>query len=153
MQRAKLSKSQSGISGEYFVAAELSRRGYVATLTQRTTRGIDILVANADATKSCGIQVKTTQGGFNSWLIGKKDCEGSRLASTLVFVFVSMYGLDSPKYYVVPRRAVARYAKRNHKAWLARPGRGGRPHKDNPMRKFADIEGTYLGAWQKLGLD
>jgi hypothetical protein len=51
-----------GVAGEYFVAAELSRRGYVASLTLRNTRGIDILASNIDATKSVGIQVKAIQG-------------------------------------------------------------------------------------------
>ncbi|MGB2998104.1 MAG: hypothetical protein WBC59_05650, partial [Phycisphaerae bacterium] len=45
-----------GVSGEYFVAAELSRRGYIASITLRNTRGIDILAANADASRSVSIQ-------------------------------------------------------------------------------------------------
>jgi len=59
----KLPGLQAGIAGEYFVAAELSRRGYVASITLRNTRGIDILASNKDATKSVGILVKTCQGG------------------------------------------------------------------------------------------
>ena len=43
--RLKISGIQVGITGEYLVAAELSRRGYVATLTLRNTRGIDILAS------------------------------------------------------------------------------------------------------------
>src|SRR5437660_12290839 len=39
----KLSTIQAGVTGEYFVAAELSRRGYIASLTLRNTRGIDVL--------------------------------------------------------------------------------------------------------------
>lgn len=38
-----------GVSGEYFVAVELCRSGYVASITLRNTRGIDTLAANADA--------------------------------------------------------------------------------------------------------
>jgi hypothetical protein len=37
----------AGVSGEYFVAKKLSRRGYVASLTLRNTRGIDILASKA----------------------------------------------------------------------------------------------------------
>ena len=57
-----LSTILTGVAGEYFVAAELSRRGFVASLTLRNTRGIDVLASNADATRSVGIQVKTSQG-------------------------------------------------------------------------------------------
>ena len=58
----KLPSILVGVSGEYFVAAELSRLGYVASVTLRNTRGIDILAANADATRSVGIQVKSNRG-------------------------------------------------------------------------------------------
>jgi hypothetical protein len=57
----KLTSVLCGVAGEYFVAAELSRRGYVASLTLRNTRGIDVLASNSDATKTVGIQVKTNQ--------------------------------------------------------------------------------------------
>ena len=42
-EKDKLSTALSGISGEYFVAAELSRHGLIAAVTLRNTRGIDIL--------------------------------------------------------------------------------------------------------------
>lgn len=61
VQRSRLSTGLSGVAGEYLVAAELSRRGYIASITLRNTRGIDILASNADATRSVGIQVKTNQ--------------------------------------------------------------------------------------------
>ena len=48
----KLSKILSGVSGEYFVAAELSRRGYIASITLRNSRGIDILCATEDRGKA-----------------------------------------------------------------------------------------------------
>src|SRR6266536_1914258 len=70
--RRRLSRTLSGIAGEYFVAGELTRRGYVASLTLRNTRGIDILASNADATKSVGIQVKTNSGKKRHWLLSEK---------------------------------------------------------------------------------
>jgi hypothetical protein len=80
----------SGVSGQYFVAAELSRRGYIATLTLRNTRGVDILAARADASKSVGIQVKTNQGQKKVWLLDKKAEDVT--ADNLVYVFVSLNG-------------------------------------------------------------
>ena len=44
-----ISKILSGVAGEYFVAAEMSRRGYIASLTLKNTRGIDVLAASANA--------------------------------------------------------------------------------------------------------
>ena len=50
-----------GVAGEYFVAAELSLRGCLASVTLRNSRGIDIIASSADASKSVSIQVKTTK--------------------------------------------------------------------------------------------
>jgi hypothetical protein len=150
-QRSPLSTTLSGISGEYFVAAELSRRGYVASLTLRNTRGIDILVSNADATKSVGIQVKTKQGRGAYWVLNKKV--ESDVAENLFFVFVTLNALESPHYYVVPRRDVARFVTDSHTKWLKTPGRGGRKHVDNPMRKFKDPDGRYRDKWELLSLE
>lgn len=149
-QSSPLSTILSGVAGEYFVAAELSRRGYVASLTLRNTKGIDILASNVDATKSVGIQVKTHQGSGREWLLTKKAEES--LAENLFYVFVRLNGLGEPAYYVVPRQEAAEYVRENHRRWLSTPGRGGRAHVDNPMRKFADPEDRYLDRWDLLGL-
>lgn len=151
VQKSPLTTTLSGISGEYFVAAELSRRGYVASLTLRNTRGIDLLVSNADATKSVGIQVKTKQGRGADWMLNQK-VEGDT-AENLYFVFVTLNGLDSPEYYVVPKKVVAKFSRENHARWLSTPGRYGQAHVDSPMRKFKDSEGKYRDRWDLLGLD
>jgi hypothetical protein len=57
----KISSILAGVSREYFVVAELSRRGYICSVTLKNTKGIDILVCNQDSTKTLGIQVKTNQ--------------------------------------------------------------------------------------------
>ena len=49
-----------GVAGEYLVAGELSKRNFIASITLRNTKGMDILASNSDASKSVGIQVKTT---------------------------------------------------------------------------------------------
>src|SRR6266480_3737572 len=100
----KLSTIQAGISGEYFVAAELSRRGYVASLTLRNTKGIDVLASNADATKSVGIQVKTCQGLKPVWLLNLKAEADS--AENLFYVFVCLPDRGAPSFHVVPRDVV-----------------------------------------------
>lgn len=69
--KEKLSAVLCGVAGEYFVAAELSRRGCIASITLRNTRGVDILASNADATKSVGIQVKTNQRGVAEWILNE----------------------------------------------------------------------------------
>jgi hypothetical protein len=70
--KQRLSTGLSGVAGEYFVAAELSRRGYIATITLKNTENIDILASRPDGLKTVGIQVKTCQDGEKSWVLDKK---------------------------------------------------------------------------------
>jgi hypothetical protein len=153
-QQSRLTSVLSGVSGEYFVAAELSRRGFVASITLRNTRGIDILASNANATKSVGIQVKTRQDAGTEWVLTKKaeELPEGDVAQNLFYVFVSLNGRAAPSFHIVSRKEVAKYIRDNHQQWLNTPGRDGRAHQDNPMRKFSDPAGRYRDAWDALGL-
>lgn len=132
----KLSKITSGIAGVYSAAAELSKQGYIASMTLRNTKGIDIMVANEDATKTVGVQVKTNQGGSDWWLL--TDKAEDYFANNLFYVFVNLNNGEKPDFFVVPSKIVALYVKKYHKEWLATPGKKGQKHKDNPMRNFWD---------------
>src|ERR1700692_3958048 len=90
MKKVRPNKILTGVAGEYFVAAELSRRGYVASLTLRNTRGIDILASYVYATKSVGIQVKTNSGKKPHWLLSEKADRD--MAENLFYVFVNLNG-------------------------------------------------------------
>ena len=96
-QRSRLSTGLSGVAGEYLVAAELSRRGYIASITLRNTRGIDILASNADATRSVGIQVKTNQRSSRSWVLNEKVERPVRgeLAENLFHLFLLFGGVPA----------------------------------------------------------
>lgn len=150
-RRNKLSGIQVGITGEYLVAAEMSRRGYIATLTLRNTRGIDILASNSDATRSVGIQVKTAQSMKPDWMMNKKA--ETDLAENLLYVFVCLAPKGSAMFYVVPRKVVAKYVRESHAAWLETPGRQGQTHKDTDMRRYKDPTHEYKDRWDLLGLD
>jgi len=147
----KLSSVQTGIAGEYFVAAELSRRGFVASITLRNTRGIDILASNADATKSVGIQVKTCQGSRPDWMMNRKA--EVDVARNLFYVFVCLPPTGEPTFHIVPRSHVAKYVRKSHQRWLATPGRKGQAHRDTDMRRFKDPGGRFRDRWDLLGLD
>jgi len=140
-----------GVSGEYFVAAELSRRGYIASITLRNTRGVDILAANADASRSVGIQVKTSRENEKNWLLNKTAEDA---ASNTFYVFVNLNGPDErPAYHVVPGKDVADYVRESHRRWISTLGRDGTPRHDTSMRHFKDVENKYLDRWELLGLE
>lgn len=149
-KKIKLNAVLSGVAGEYLCAGELSRRGYIASITLRNTKGVDILATNEDASKSVAIQVKTKYGSGSEWILGEKAED--YYADNLFYVLVTLnYGAPA-EFYVVPSKVVAGFVKKNHQNYLRAPGRNGRLHKDNPMRVFRDAEKAYLGRWELLGL-
>lgn len=151
MSDKKLSSVLSGVAGEYFVAAELTRRGYIASITLRNTKGVDVLCSNEDASKSVAIQVKTNRRSSRSWVLNQKSED--YFADNLFYVFVNLNDNErDPEYFVVPSKEVAKHAKESHQKWLDTPGKKGQAHKDNTMRKFIDLEEQYMDRWDLLGL-
>lgn len=137
----------SGASGEYFVAGELSKKGYIALLTTRNTTGIDIIVTNPTTYKSTNIQVKTTRRN-PPWLLSKKD-EKSH-GNKLFYVFVNMM-YNKQEYYIVPSNVVANRIKKYHQRWLE----GKSTRNDGNMRKFSLSKSDrtkYLNKWESLGI-
>jgi hypothetical protein len=140
-----------GVAGEYYVAAELSRRGFVASISLRNTRGMDILATNQDGTRSVTIQVKTTQKKGTSWLLSKKA--ESFVSKTHYYVFVRLGDKDQrAQFHIVPSRVVSSYVTKGHRRWLQRPGKGGKKHNDSAMRQFRDRAGKYRENWKILKL-
>jgi len=150
MAKGKLTSIQSGVAGEYLCAGELSRRGYIASITLRNTRGVDILATNAEASKTAAIQVKTSYGKSTNWVLGQKAEE--YYADNLFYIFVNLNFGEAPDYYVVPSKTVAQTIKKHYKTWLKTPGLKGQRHRENPMRTFVDVEKEFLGRWDLLKL-
>jgi hypothetical protein len=146
----KLSKQLSGISGEYFVAAELSRKGLIAAVTLRNTRGADILASRPGGNKSVTIQVKTIQNGRIEWLLDKSD--ETPKGKNHYYVFVALNGRDGqPEFHVVPGNHVAAWCADNHQKWLNGTKRDGGKRKDTSMRNFRPGE-KFRDAWESLPL-
>lgn len=139
-----------GVAGAYFVAGELSKKGYIALLTTRNTAGIDIIVSNPDTYKSTNIQVKATEKNDN-WMLSAKD---EKPHENLFFVLVDLRK-TKPQYYVVPSKLVAKRIAKHHKEWLEEVGKK-RPHKDTPIRHFrlqdSEME-KYRNNWKLMGLE
>lgn len=150
MKKGQLTAVLSGVAGEYLCAGELSRRGYIASITLRNSRGVDILATNKDASRSVAIQVKTSYGSSTCWVLGQKAEDYH--ADNLFYIFVNLNHGGVPDYYIVPSKVVADTIREYYKVWLKTPGRNGQKHRENPMRTFKDDEKTYLDRWDLLGL-
>jgi len=141
-----------GVAGEYLVAGELSQRGYIASITMRNTRGIDILASNRDATKSVGIQVKSTKhNDAHSWILNEKA--EKYYADNLFYIFVNLKKENQrPDFFIIPSKVVAKQIEKEYAEWLKIPNRSGLEHRPTTMRKFFDREGIYLENWDILNL-
>ena len=151
MELSQLESTLVGVAGEYFVAAELSVRGYLASVTLRNSRGIDIIASNSDASRSVSIQVKTSKKGTPRWILTKKA--DSFFADNHYYVFVVLHAVGQhPDFYVVPSKIVAESTSTSHREWLEGKKKDGSSRKDSSMRVFEDKEGKYKEAWSLLGL-
>ena len=147
----KASSQLAGVAGEYFVAAELSRRDLIASITMRNSPGIDILATNLKAKRTVTIQCKTSRSSTNGWILSDKA--ESFTPKNHFYVFVRLGAtVENPKYHIVPARIVAKYVSSRHQAWLKGKKPNGGQRKDSAMRKFRDEENKYLGRWDLLGL-
>lgn len=148
---AKLESQLVGVAGEYLVAGELTLRGYLASLTLRNSKGIDIIASNSDASKSISIQVKTNSDGGNSWILNNKS--ESYYSNSHFYVFVAIKELGSrPSFFIVPSTVVAETITKGHSQWLQGEKRDGTLRKDTNLRKFSDKENIHLENWSCLNL-
>lgn len=150
-----------GVAGEFFVAAELSQRGIVATMTLKNTPYIDILATNLEKGKTANIQVKTMSIGNNTgWHLGPKDGEPSGVANHF-YVLVNLQGQGKlPKYIILPKEEFSIFLKTKQENWESGKKRDGSPRKKTTMwifdpnrnessHKFAE---KYIDNWDILDL-
>jgi len=127
----------TGVAGEYFVAAELSRRGWIATMTLKNTPNIDVIATTIDGLRTLNIQVKTRSIGNRQGWILNKGIETLVPKDNFYIAFVDLIGKDEkPDYYIIPKNLFAKWITKRHQNWLATPGRGGHVRVDNPIRAF-----------------
>jgi hypothetical protein len=133
----------NGISGEHLALWKLTSMGYIAALTLKNTKNIDILVTNENASKMACIQVKTSQQGKNSWTLNKKN---EKLTSeNLFYVFIRLNTNKPADFYIVKSDEVAKFITIYHKNFIAKGGN------DNPIRTFIPKEKDKEN-WDILGL-
>ena len=148
MTNKKLSKQLSGISGEYFVAAELSRRGFLAAITLRNSESIDILANSIVTNQQICFQVKTSQKK-RKWPLSEKVEKDK--SSNKIYVFVNLLDENSlPEFFLIDAISLSKIIEEGHKKWLITPNKKGGIHNDTKIREFSDINGIYKNNWKIL---
>ncbi len=142
----KLTAGLTGIAGEYYVAAELSRRGFMASITLRNNNSIDIHASHLKTKKLFAVQVKTKQIKGYKWMLNMKA--EKHFDDKHFYVFASLKGLkERPDFYIVPSTIVAERIKFSHTFWLNNPGKKAQTHNASSMRIFEDATSEFLERW------
>ncbi len=136
-----------GNSGEYFVAAELERRGFTVGVPMSNVKDYDLLCINKNG-KQFALQIKTTATGKNKWILGQKN--EKIIADNIFYIFVHLHQLDNPTYFIVPSEYVAETILKTHQQWLNTQSRSGEIHKDSNIRTIEFTDNTYLNKWDYL---
>lgn len=141
---------QVGRAGEYFVVAELNKRGAYAVAFAGNMPKIDLMACSQDQSRTIHIQVKTRRGGrsWQSSILGSKqtDPPNTPLDSTEFWVFVDLGDLDtSPRYWIVPDWWIRNDIHEAHQAYLNRHG-GIRPR--NSESTHHSIDESRLKEWE-----
>ena len=123
-----------GNAGEFYVMAELLKRGWIAGLTPRNARAFDILASKKD--KILSIRVKTKSKGNWQWSVNKQGDIFHDLSvdnDFTVLVNLGKINLDE-MFYVLKTIEINEWLKTNHEQFLQRGG------KDNPRRSLSSKE-------------
>jgi hypothetical protein len=141
---------QVGRAGEYFVVAELHKRGAFAVTFAGNMPKMDMIACNHDQSRTIHIQVKTKRGGrsWQSSIVGSKHMEPpeTSLEATDFWVFVDLGDLETaPRYWVVPDWWMRNDIYTAHQAYLDRHG-GTRAR--NPDSKHHAIDERRLKEWR-----
>jgi hypothetical protein len=140
----------TGVAGEYFVAAELSRRGAVVTITSKNTPDVDILASNSGGTKLVQIQVKAGRNDTGGFIIGSRR---QKFGVNTFYVFVLLKGDAKPEYWIIPYNEVRSIAEHEYNAWLRK---GGESRKKAPVTlRWKHLKTDlykYHDSWKTLGI-
>ncbi|MFH1447437.1 MAG: hypothetical protein ABIG39_01115 [Candidatus Micrarchaeota archaeon] len=126
----KIPRDIFGAAGAYYVAAELSRQGIIASLTVGNTRFVDILVSSSTG-NSASIQVKTSH--LREWRMDKKHEESS---DDLFYVLVYLDKNNAPEYYVISSPDVRSIFKNGFDRYNKKRLEKGKTKKDTRDRKL-----------------
>ena len=147
-----------GNAGEYYVMAELLKRGWIAALAARNAPDFDIL-ATKDG-QMVKIRVKTKTEHFDPWQwAAKKD--GSIFRNiTQAGDFTVLVNLTEDNqqmdYFILPTGMLDQILKDDFQVWLNTPGVRGQPHNPGNVKrnlsytKYQEFLAEFQNAWECL---
>ncbi len=146
--KKQIDKSFRGNASQFFVAAELCRREYVALVTMGNTPNTDILVSNREGTKFVHIQVKTYKPGNRTVSVGKKAEKdyGKNFLWVLAGIPTQHQTVDF-EYYIIPSKVMSKNIANEYRTWLKTPGKKGQQRNSTDVRTVSLKNNTTETNW------
>ena len=149
-----------GNAGEYYVVAELLKRGYIAAMAPRNAPGFDILVTNKE--KTVKIRVKTKSGDCKVWQWSSQnrrpifkfldENKNSDDFTILVHMTEEIKGME---FYILHTALINEWLVSDFKEYISIVGPRGPRSPRNPKRTLDRIKSQtrlveYLNNWDIL---
>lgn len=143
-------KTHRGNSSQFYVAAELCRRGLVAVITMGNCPNTDVLCSNKEGTKFCHIQVKTFRPHDKTCAVGLKA--EKEYGDNFFWVLGGIPELNDKdqtfKYFVIPSREMGKNIREIFEIWAKTPGKKGQTRsQENIFRDIALPPKQNLNGW------
>jgi len=127
-----------GNAGEYFVVAELLKRGVVAALAPRNTPGFDLLAARGS--KTVKVRVKTKTEEYDCWQWNAKKNGSIFLGLSPKDDFIVLVNLTQETkemdYFILPTVKIDGWLQKLFQDWVGTPGKKGQQHDRENKRRI-----------------
>jgi hypothetical protein len=135
MKGKKSNKGLIGATGEYYVCAELGKKGLLPLLTAHNNPLFDIVTVAPDASKTVYIQVKTmSENNKEGWKFGMDICEPKE--NSLLFVVLVNIKQEDVEYYIYEYDVLSERVRELYEDYMNQPKKDGGKKKDVGFRWF-----------------
>lgn len=144
-----------GVTGEYYVCAELGKKGILALLTPKNNPIFDIVAVAPDASRTVTIQVKTmSQNNKQGWKLGKEIC--NRKNNPNLFTVLVNLSINEIEYYIYEYDTLSEKVENAYLNYLKIPKKDGNKRKDIDFRwwdlkLFTEDDKNRKNNWNLLG--
>jgi hypothetical protein len=131
---AEIARNNTGLSGGYFVAAELYRRGWSVGLTIGNSKAVDLFAEKNNVLVQ--IQVKSIyKKKHNGWPMMKRN-----IKKDCLYIFVNLNGdtMGMPDFYICTSREAKKYTDQYSTRGIVTIG---------TVKKY-----NCLGKWEKMSV-
>ncbi len=114
-------KYSLNLAGEFYVAAELNRRGIFASVTYGAAKNADVLAFDQQSKQTATIEVKTTGHPNKKWITGQHSIDKNSIHSQLFWVLVLVPDKENidtaPRFFVFTSKELVERVSENHDSY------------------------------------